>query len=177
MAEKRWKRKQIRLQDFEKNIHGEYEYRGAMYRFSGNYRTFMIKAWALVLAIVALVITAGILPATGAMDTWYVVIPFAVTIGAAGFCCYRLVQWSSGNGLIREYNYEKTVTSFPKTIKVLIGAAGVTLFTEGTHLILNGMGEYPTGAVVLLVSMAIIIVLGILLERLVSLISWEKQGV
>ena len=177
MAEKKRNKRQIRLQDFEKNAEGKYEYRGTTYRFSGDFAYFMKRSWTLMVLIIIAVISGGLLPATGAMDTWYVLIPYGITVGAAGFCCYRLIQWSGGKGVIREYNYAKSVRGLPMSVKVLIWAASTTFFLELFYLVSNGMGDYPLGAVVLLISTAITVILAMVLERLISLQSWEKQEV
>ena len=177
MAEKKRNKKQIRLQDIKKNLQGHYDYMGPVYVFGGesaDYKQFRLRAWTLSLICALCAIAGGIVPATGAMDTWYVILPYGATVLSAGLVIYRVVQWTQNNGVLREYTYEKAGKGFPINIKGLMASATITLVMEIYHLARYGMGEYPIGALILVISMALTIVFGRMLDIEVSRQSWTR---
>ena len=170
------KGKQVKLQDIEKDSSGNYAYKGVIYRFRGDFKAFILKAWALMALVVALVILGGLFPATGAMDTWYVIIPYASTVAASGFMVYRLVIWTGGKGELRSYEFERTARRTEMNLYILIFLAIVTLALEIMHLVVFGLGEYPKGAILLMISMALTAGLGVLTLKHFNKANWENIG-
>ena len=62
------------LDDFQRDVNGEYQYRGAHYRYAGmmEYRTLRRSLWLCCGCGSALVLAAGCLPGATAGAAWYV---------------------------------------------------------------------------------------------------------
>lgn len=160
------------LKDTRLEDDGKYSYTGAHYDLQGT-KGDAIKGLILAAATFLAAVSGGILPATGAMDTWYVIIPYATTIALSGFNLYYGIKWIHWGGVhLRTYVYEKTIPRIPKVSKAISIAAFITLAGEIFHLITHGMGEHPKGAVVLMISVAVTGVLGIALFRHLKGLEW-----
>lgn len=163
------------LMDMHLNEEGEYDYKGVHYEIQGDGKAAAIKALIMSLSIDALLITAGIIPASGAMDTWYVIMPFAITIVIAGFLTYYTIKWLyRGPKRLRGYVYNKTVVRIPGFAMAASIIAAITLIMEVFYLITHGMGEYPKGAFFLMISVLLTAVLGLVLCRSVKAQEWLK---
>ena len=74
------------LDDFQRDVNGEYQYRGAHYRYAGmmEYRTLRRSLWLCCGCGSALVLAAGCLPGATAGAAWYVTLPTMLALVAAG---------------------------------------------------------------------------------------------
>ena len=169
------KGKQLKLQDIRKDESGTYTYQGEMYKFRGDFGAHIKKGWIFTCIIALAAVGGGLLPATGMMDTWYVIIPYAATVGAAGFIVYRMVHWTSGKGELRSYNYERTARNFGVNIYILLVTSVITLVSETVHLFINGLGEYGKGAIILLICMTIAFLGGLALLKHIKSAEWDVR--
>ena len=92
MAGKRGRRSY--LDDFQRDVNGEYQYRGAHYRYAGTmeYRTLRRSLWLCCGFGTALVLAAGCLPGATAGAAWYVTLPTMLALVAAGVLDDRAVE-------------------------------------------------------------------------------------
>lgn len=161
------------LTDMYLDEEGEYSYRGNYYSVKGDGKGINRRALALALAIDALLILSGLFPATGAMETWYVIIPYALTIIFAGFTTYYVGRWTyRGPEKLREYIYKKTITRLPGAALGIAIASGITALAEIAHLFANGMGEYPKGAIILTICVLATSFLGYNLWKFINNQEW-----
>ena len=168
------KDKQVKLQDIHRYDDDHYVYKGEEYRFSGDFKSYISKFWALGSGAFLAALTGGLLPATGAMNTWYVILPYAATLIGTCLMLYRLYKWSAGKGVLRAYEYQRTAKGAKNNILAIGIGAFVTFLGEAFYLIGNGMGDHPTGAIVLLVTMAITLAISIVMRIHNKYNNWEK---
>ena len=171
----------IRLQDS-----GEYDYHGAYY--SPDYgeackkptekfakETAPFAALALVASLLG-----GLFPATGATDTWYVILPFGLTIALNFVIVYHLGKlihsmiFGRDKALVREYVYDKTFPRLKPITKGMISVAAITIIAEVFHLVIYGKGSHFGGAVLLLFCMAISALSGVVLLYAFNRVKWLK---
>ena len=152
---------------------GSYSYQGTYRTIKGDGKAINKKAWVFVAIMDAAVLLSGIFPATGAMDTWYVLIPYAASIICCGFITYYMFKWTTkGVSTLREYVYERTWPRIgPATLSATI-SSGITLIMETFFLVRNGMGEHPKGAILLLICCMTTSVLGWFLSRFIKTQEW-----
>ena len=161
------------LRDMYLDEDGEYSYRGAFYEIQGDGKVINLRAWLLVAIIDVALIASGLFPATGAMDTWYVILPYAATIICAGFVTYYMARWTiRGVQRLREYIYKKTILRLNGATRALSILGIITAILEGFHLIMNGMGEHPKGAIILIICAVLTGVLGNILFRSIKAQEW-----
>ena len=100
MARKNWN---DHLSDFNLEDSGDYNYRGAFYAIASRDKSLMGMLVLSLLMLLAAVI-GGVFPATGATDTWYVILPFGLSIAISGVLAYHVFR------IVRAY-YSKEASS------------------------------------------------------------------
>ena len=125
MAGKRGRRSY--LDDFQRDVNGEYQYRGAHYRYAGmmEYRTLRRSLWLCCGFGTALVLAAGCLPGATAGAAWYVTLPTMLALAACGFLLWTLARWTKGGMTLRAYVHAQTVKRLPAEALI---AAGMSAF-------------------------------------------------
>ena len=109
------KKRRAYLDDFQRDVNGEYHYQGAHYRYAGTteYKTLRRSLWLCCGCGGALVLAAGCLPGATAGAAWYVTLPYMAALLAAGILLWTMLQWSRGGMTLRAYVYAKTVKRLP----------------------------------------------------------------
>ncbi|MBR2810265.1 MAG: hypothetical protein IKD69_02690 [Solobacterium sp.] len=121
MAKK--KHKYEYLKEFHVNDKGDYEFAGRIYVHDDTQiplRTVMTNLFLCTGIILAGLIIAGVLPAGGLMNAFYVILPFAVSIGIGGYLTMILLELARSRGSLRDYRYEKTVLRLEGVCKTLL---------------------------------------------------------
>ena len=226
MARKNWN---DHLSDFNLDDSGDYNYRGAFYaiidseQVGGNEygenessnlsqleETLPTRSVSLmgilVVALLILLFTVlcGVFPATGATDTWYVILPFGLTIALSGVLVYHIFRLfrafyskeassisgllpenaaeqnaifdKNGIGLVREYVFIKTWPRFSPLTKAVMILSIITIFTESIHLVMKGRGAHFGGAVLLLICMVLTALLSLVLLRRYNEVKWQRMS-
>lgn len=121
MAGKRGRRSY--LDDFQRDVNGDYQYRGAHYRYAGTmeYQTLRRSLWLCCGLGSALVLAAGCLPGATAGAAWYVTLPTMLALAACGFLLWTLARWTKGGMTLRAYVHAQTVKRLPA--EALLAAA------------------------------------------------------
>ena len=103
------------LDDFQRDVNGEYQYRGAHYRYAGTmeYQTLRRSLWLCCGFGTALVLAAGCLPGATAGAAWYVTLPTMLALAACGFLLWTLARWTKGGMTLRAYVHAQTVKRLP----------------------------------------------------------------
>ena len=171
----------IRLQDS-----GEYSYSGAYYKPDYDQETknpvgrFIKETIPFGILALASALAGGVLPATGATDTWYVILPFGLSIVMGFVLVYHLgklvyqMHYGKDNGLVRAYVYDKTWPRLTPITKVMIFTSILTIIAEVIHLVVFGKGSHFTGALFLLFCMVVTTVSGGVLLRAYNRVKWLK---
>ena len=121
MAKKRERRSY--LNDFQKDLNGEYQYRGAHYHYAGSveYSKLRRSLWLRCGVGAALLVIAGCLPGATMGAAAYVTLPYMLALAACGVLIWTLARWSKSGTQLRAYVYEQTAKRLPG----LSAAAGI----------------------------------------------------
>lgn len=127
------------LDDFQRDVNGEYQYRGAHYRYAGmmEYRTLRRSLWLCCGCGSALVLAAGCLPGATAGAAWYVTLPTMLALVAAGVLLWTTAQWSRGGMTLRAYVHARTVRRLPAEALIAAGMSAFGAVGQGISLLLG----------------------------------------
>lgn len=159
---------------------GKYVYNGPLYSPDESNITAKkanVRRMAFGIGTTALSALCGFLPVPGMSNTFYVIIPYALTLIFAAVSLWkagRIVYW--GGEDLREYVYNSTVGRLPVLIPLCALFAMLSLAGEVLYLILNGINkaELPFLIVFLLVQ-AVISVLAMIWRRFETAFKWNKR--
>ena len=115
MADREKKKKRAYLDDFEKDLNGNYRYRGAHYRYAGEIPRgkALARLWALCGGGAALTVAAGVLPGATARAPLYLELPYMAALVLALYAVVVLVRTTRGGDPMRAYIHEQTVQKLP----------------------------------------------------------------
>lgn len=122
------KKKHAYLDDFEKDLNGNYQYRGAYYHYTGTVPRgrALARLWLLCGGGAVLVVAAGMVPGATASAPAVLLLPYMVGVLAAGYVLYNLGRMTAGGDPLRAYMYEQTTQKLPGCCRVASVLAGVT---------------------------------------------------
>ena len=132
------------LDDFQRDVNGEYQYRGAHYRYAGmmEYRTLRRCLWLCCGCGSALVLAAGCLPGATAGAAWYVTLPTMLALVAAGVLLWTTTQWSRGGMTLRAYVHARTVRRLPAEALIAAGMSAFGAVGQGISLLLGNPANW-----------------------------------
>ena len=132
------------LDDFQRDVNGEYQYRGAHYRYAGmmEYRTLRRSLWLCCGCGSALVLAAGCLPGATAGAAWYVTLPTMLALAAAGVLLWTTAQWSRGGMTLRAYVHARTVRRLPAEALLAAGMSAFGTVGQGISLLLENPANW-----------------------------------
>lgn len=142
MAGKRGRRSY--LDDFQRDVNGEYQYRGARYCYAGTmeYQTLRRSLWLCCGFGTALVLAAGCLPGATAGAAWYVTLPTMLALVAAGVLLWTTAQWSRGGMTLRAYVHARTVRRLPAEALIAAGMSAFGAVGQGISLLLGNPANW-----------------------------------
>ena len=99
------KKKRAYLDDFEKDLNGNYQYRGAHYHYKGTKSRGRALAglWVLCGGGAALVVAAGLVPGATAYAPFWLLLPYMASLLAAVYAVYLLVRLTAAGEPLRAY--------------------------------------------------------------------------
>ena len=126
MQQKKTRRGREYLNDFRRDVNGSYLYQGSYRRYTGSmpYAKLRGLLWALCGGALAALAAAGMVPAPGAMQQFYVLL--------------ALARMSRGGARLRSYVYEETVAKLPLRCLLTGGFAALAAVGECMDVFLNG---------------------------------------
>lgn len=157
------KKKRAYLDDFEKDLNGNYQYRGAHYRYAGSQPRGKALAmlWALCGGGAALVLAAGFVPGATARAPFWLLLPYMAGLMAAVYLLYVLVRLTAGGEPLRAYIHEQTAQKLPGCCRLAAVLAAVTAAAQLIYLALGaGSAAVRLGFAVLQGAAAAAFVLG-----------------
>ena len=122
------KKKRAYLDDFEKDLNGNYQYRGAHYHYKGTKSRGRALAglWVLCGGGAALVVAAGLVPGATAYAPFWLLLPYMAGLLAAVYAVYLLVRLTAAGEPLRAYIHEQTVLKLPGSCTLAAVLAGIT---------------------------------------------------
>lgn len=141
MAQQQKRKGKEYLDDFRKDLNGNYQYTGAYDRYCGAtpYKKVMVLLWLLCGAAFAALAAAGFVPAPGAMGRFYVLLPYAVALVVQISAAWALVRLTAGGDPLRRYVREQTVDKMPLRCGISAAASAVAAAGECADLFLHGV--------------------------------------
>lgn len=149
--EKKTKKKRAYLDDFEKDLNGNYQYRGTHYRYAGDAprgRT-LARLWLCCGLGAALTVGAGVLPGATAHAPVYLLLPYMAALVLALYAVVLLARLTRAGDRVRAYIHEQTAQKLPTfcmAAAVLSAAAavgqGVAVCANSAQALLGTQGIF-----------------------------------
>lgn len=175
--DKKQKKKRAYLDDFEKDLNGNYQYRGAHYRYAGErpHGRALALLWLFCGGGAALTVAAGVLPGATARAPIYLLLPYMAALVSALYTVVLLVRFTRGGARLRAYIHEQTAQKLPSLCTLTAVLCGLAAVGQGVVVFLNG-------AQMLLGTHGMFILFGVLscaafaaAARLVKAMPWERE--
>lgn len=135
------KKRNAYLDDYHKVASGEYIYEGKYLGFIDNKESFKrYRTTLYILTSIGILISliSGILPVPGAIDMWYIILPYSLEIILLGMGLYKEVRLFRNGLKIKEHIYEKTYGELKGIFSISLIGSALSLIGEIIYMILNG---------------------------------------
>lgn len=174
--EKKQNGRRAYLRDFKVDSNGDYVYNGNMYDVSDgeDYGRAFKLAWVLAGILTASVIAKGCIPASGMLNTFYIIIPFMLETLSCGLLVYALIKLSIAKRPLREYVYKATVLKIPGRVSVMYTFSFISTFAYTVWLITGGEEKHTWCAFLFIILGITNGVCGIIFKRVFSANKFEK---
>ena len=133
------KNKHAYLEDFEKDLNGNYQYRGAHYHYKGTQPRGKALAglWVLCGGGTACLLAAGFVHGATAHAPFWLLLPYMAGLLAGVYVLYLLVRLTAGGDPLRAYIHEQTAQKLPG---VCLAAAVLAALTAAAQLVQLALG-------------------------------------
>ena len=133
------KNKHAYLDDFEKDLNGNYQYRGAHYHYKGTQPRGKALAglWVLCGGGTACLLAAGFVHGATAHAPFWLLLPYMAGLLAGVYVLYLLVRLTAGGDPLRAYIHEQTAQKLPG---VCLAAAVLATLTAAAQLVQLALG-------------------------------------
>lgn len=133
------KSKHAYLDDFEKDLNGNYQYRGAHYYYKGTQPRGKALAglWVLCGGGTACLLAAGFVHGATAHAPFWLLLPYMAGLLAGVYVLYLLVRLTAGGDPLRAYIHEQTAQKLPG---VCLAAAVLAALTAAAQLVQLALG-------------------------------------
>ena len=176
--EKKRQGRRAHLNDFYRDVSGNYVYTGACYVCTApQERTALLRRlWLLTAVLAAAVAVGGCIAAPGVGRCFYVLLPYAAEVGLTGSVVWAMTRWQAREYPMRAYVYKATVQALPGRClaEAILAAAGFA--GECAYLLVSGSGGRGLWAAVYLLLKAMSLAAALLMRHLVLSSRWEPAG-
>lgn len=134
------KNKHAYLDDFEKDLNGNYQYRGAHYYYKGTQPRGKALAglWVLCGGGTACLLAAGFVHGATAHAPFWLLLPYMAGLLAGVYVLYLLVRLTAGGDPLRAYIHEQTAQKLPGVCLATAVLAALTAAAQLVQLALGG---------------------------------------
>lgn len=134
------KNKHAYLDDFEKDLNGNYQYRGAHYYYKGTQPRGKALAglWVLCGGGTACLLAAGFVHGATAHAPFWLLLPYMAGLLAGVYVLYLLVRLTAGGDPLRAYIHEQTAQKLPGVCLAVAVLAALTAAAQLVQLALGG---------------------------------------
>lgn len=128
------------LDDFEKDLNGNYQYRGAHYYYKGTQPRGKALAglWVLCGGGAACLLAAGLVHGATAHAPFWLLLPYMAGLLAGVYVLYLLVRLTAGGDPLRAYIHEQTAQKLPGVCLAAAVLAALTAAAQLVQLALSG---------------------------------------
>ena len=139
------KNKHAYLDDFEKDLNGNYQYRGVHYHYKGTQPRGEALAglWVLCGGGTACLLAAGFVHGATAHAPFWLLLPYMAGLLAGVYVLYLLVRLTAGGDPLRAYIHEQTAQKLPG---VCLAAAVLAALTAAAQLVQLALGGQKLAA-------------------------------
>ena len=172
--EKKRQGRRDHLNDFYRDVSGNYVYTGVCYEHTGGVcanTALLRRLWLMAAVMAAAVLAGGCISAPGVGRCFYVLLPYAAQIGVTGSIVWAVARWQTREYPLRAYVYRATVQALPGRCLAQAVLAGVGLAAE----LLSGSGGHGAAAAVYLLLQACVLALALLARRAVLASDWQME--
>ena len=127
------------LDDFKTTLSGEYIYTGATYQPEGDYKRTRLQATLAGILLVALNLLCGCVPAEPMLNSFYVIIPFVVSLAASIRLLWAATRLWLNKLPLREYVLQKTYEKLLPSATVGLIFASLTVVAFVIFTVINGL--------------------------------------
>lgn len=133
------KNKHAYLDDFEKDLNGNYQYRGALYRYAGTPSRGRALAvlWLCCGGGAVLAVGAGVLPGATAHAPVWLLLPYMAALITALYAVVVLARLTRGGDPMRAYIHEQTAQKLPALTRVCALFAVLAAAGQGSVVFAN----------------------------------------
>lgn len=133
------KNKHAYLDDFEKDLNGNYQYRGAHYYYKGTQPRgkALVGLWVLCGGGTSCLLAAGFVHGATAHAPFWLLLPYMAGLLAGVYVLYLLVRLTAGGDPLRAYIHEQTAQKLPG---VCLAAAVLAALTAAAQLVQLALG-------------------------------------
>lgn len=165
------------LNDFHRNLAGEYVYSGAHYALSGGgaERAALRRSlWALTALLAAAAVLSGCFPAPGMRGCFYVILPYVGELICTFLTVWGVVRLGADWTAVREYVYDRSVRVLPSRAACAAFFAALGALGEAVFLALSAEGGQLLPAAAFLLLRAAAVLAALRLRRLLLRSIWNK---
>ena len=169
------KSKHAYLDDFEKDLNGNYQYRGAHYYYKGTQPRGKALAglWVLCGGGAACLLAAGFVHGATAHAPFWLLLPYMAGLLAGVYVLYLLVRLTAGGDPLRAYIHEQTAQKLPG---VCLAAAVLAALTAAAQLVQLALGGQNLAARLLFAALqAVAAAAFIRASKRFKVLKYEKQ--
>ena len=169
------KNKHAYLDDFEKDLNGNYQYRGAHYYYKGTQPRGKALAglWVLCGGGAACLLAAGFVHGATAHAPFWLLLPYMAGLLAGVYVLYLLVRLTAGGDPLRAYIHEQTAQKLPG---VCLAAAVLAALTAAAQLVQLALGGQNLAARLLFAALqAVAAAAFIRANKRFKVLKYEKQ--
>ena len=176
--EKKRRGRRDHLNDFYRDVSGNYVYTGVCYEHTGGVcanTALLRRLWLMAAVMAAAVVTGGCISAPGVGRCFYVLLPYAAQIGVTGSIVWAMTRWQAREYPMRAYVYKATVKALPGRCMAEAVLAGAGAAAEVVYLLLSGAGGHGLMAALYLLLKAVSVAAALSARRLVLQSRWEPE--
>lgn len=134
------KNKNAYLDDFEKDLNGNYQYRGAHYYYKGTQPRgkALVGLWVLCGGGTSCLLAAGFVHGATAHAPFWLLLPYMAGLLAGVYVLYLLVRLTAGGDPLRAYIHEQTAQKLPGVCLAAAVLAALPAVAQLVQLALGG---------------------------------------
>ena len=169
------KNKHAYLDDFEKDLNGNYQYRGAHYHYKGTQPRGKALAglWVLCGGGTACLLAAGFVHGATAHAPFWLLLPYMAGLLAGVYVLYLLVRLTAGGDPLRAYIHEQTAQKLPG---VCLAAAVLAALTAAAQLVQLALGGQNLAARLLFAALQMVAAAAFIrASKQFKVLKYEKQ--
>ena len=166
------------LDDFRRNVSGEYIYIGPLHAFRGtaeSRKRGLIRWGLMAVGMAALGIVGGCIYAPGTTHCAYIMIPYVAGLLAAWSVLWAFARLAKGGDPLRGYVYDATVSQFRLRTMITAVGAGCAVAGELVYVALHGVQGMLPGMLLFLGSQGAMLALALLWRPLGREMVWELR--